>query len=60
MVEAARCGAAAVEAYPVDIDSPSYRFMGFAPMFEAAAFRKIGEGGARRHVMRRTISAAAS
>src|SRR5581483_770729 len=57
VTEAARCGATAVEAYPVDVDSPSYRFMGFAPMFEAAGFRKVGDAGSRRHVMRRAIGA---
>jgi GNAT superfamily N-acetyltransferase len=33
-------GASIVEAYPVDPSSPSYRFMGFVPMFEALAFEK--------------------
>ena len=45
-------GAAAVEAYPVDPDSPSYRFGGFRPMFAAAGFRDIGRLGKRRYVMR--------
>ena len=45
-------GATAVEAYPVDPDSPSYRFMGFVPSFEAAGFQEIGMAGTRRHVMR--------
>ncbi len=30
-------GAAEVEAYPVDPDSPSYRFMGYVSSFEAMA-----------------------
>lgn len=45
-------GAAVVEAYPVDPASPSYRFMGFVPMFERAGFREVGRAGSRRHVMR--------
>jgi GNAT superfamily N-acetyltransferase len=45
-------GANVVEAYPVDPDSPSYRFMGFVPMFEAAGFREVRREGLRRHVMR--------
>ena len=40
-----------VEAYPVDPDSPSYRFMGFVPVFEKAGFCEVGRVGARRHVM---------
>lgn len=49
-------GARFVEAYPVDEDSPSYRFMGFVPMFEQAGFHEIGLEGTRRHVMRRELS----
>lgn len=45
-------GASVVEAYPVDPDSPSYRFMGFLPVFEAAGFTHVGDAGTRRHVMR--------
>jgi len=45
-------GATSLEAYPVDPDSPSYRFMGFVPFFEAAGFREVGRAGTRRHVMR--------
>jgi hypothetical protein len=41
-----------VEAYPVDPDSPSYRFMGFADLFETAGFREVGRAGKRRHVVR--------
>jgi GNAT superfamily N-acetyltransferase len=52
-VEHARArGARVVEAYPVDPDSPSYRFMGFLPTFLAAGFRKVGTAGSRRHVVR--------
>ena len=49
---ARRKGAAVVEAYPVDPDSPSYRFMGFVGTFEAMGFRAVGRAGTRRHVMR--------
>jgi GNAT superfamily N-acetyltransferase len=48
-------GARVVEAYPVDPSSPSYRFMGFIPMFEAAGFREVGLAGSRRHVFRLTF-----
>ncbi|MEW6264495.1 MAG: GNAT family N-acetyltransferase [Thermodesulfobacteriota bacterium] len=44
-------GASVIEAYPVDPDSPSYRFMGFVPTFEKAGFREVGCAGTRRHVM---------
>lgn len=56
-VEHARAkGATAVEAYPVDPESPSYRFMGFVPVFEAAGFLEVGRAGKRRHVMRLGLS----
>jgi GNAT superfamily N-acetyltransferase len=50
--EAKRHGATAVEAYPVDPDSPSYTYMGFVPAFERAGFVEVGRAGTRRHVMR--------
>jgi len=49
---AQRQGATVVEAYPVDVDAPSYRFMGFVPVFLAAGFADKGMAGVRRHVMR--------
>jgi GNAT superfamily N-acetyltransferase len=52
---AKRNGATVLEAYPVDPGSPSYRFMGYVPTFEAAGFEEIGRAGTRRHVMRRTL-----
>jgi GNAT superfamily N-acetyltransferase len=58
-VKRARRGkASAVEAYPVDEDSPSYRFMGFVPVFEKHGFGEIGKAGSRRHVMRLTLKPA--
>ncbi len=45
-------GASAVEAYPVDPDSPSYRYGGLRPMFEAVGARELGPLGRRRHVVR--------
>ena len=45
-------GASALEATPVDPDSPSYRFMGFVPLFAAHGFLEVGKAGTRRHVMR--------
>ena len=44
-----------VEAYPVDPDSPSYRFMGFVESFKAAGFEEVGRAGSRRHIFRRRI-----
>jgi hypothetical protein len=49
-------GAAVIEAYPVDPDSPSYRFMGFVPLFRALGFVEVGIAGSRRHVMRLMLS----
>jgi GNAT superfamily N-acetyltransferase len=48
-------GARVVEAYPVDPDSPSYRFMGFVELFAAHGFTPDGKAGSRRHVMRRRL-----
>ncbi len=48
---AQRRGATVIEAYPVDPDSPSYRFMGFVPVFKKAGFVEVGRAGTRRHVM---------
>jgi GNAT superfamily N-acetyltransferase len=48
-------GATVVEAYPVDASAPSYRFMGFVEVFEAAGFADHGMAGRRRHVMRRRV-----
>lgn len=49
-------GATVLEAYPVDPDSPSYRFMGFVSVFEKAGFGEVGSAGTRRHVMRRDLT----
>jgi GNAT superfamily N-acetyltransferase len=49
-------GATALEAYPVDPKSPSYRFMGFIPAFERVGFREVGREGTRRHVMRLALN----
>lgn len=40
-----------LEAYPVNPDSPSYRFMGLVPLFEKAGFKYVQMAGSRRHVM---------
>lgn len=45
-------GATLLEAYPVDPDSPSYRFGGFVPAYERRGFVEVGRAGSRRHVMR--------
>ena len=47
-------GARAVEAYPVEQASPSYRFMGFRDRFLARGFLETGTAGSRRHIMRLT------
>lgn len=52
VLHARRQGATIVEAYPVDDDAPSYRFMGFVSAFRAAGFVAAGRAGTRRHVMR--------
>ncbi len=44
--------ATSLEAYPVDRDSPSYRFMGFVDTFASGGFLEVGRAGERRHVMR--------
>jgi GNAT superfamily N-acetyltransferase len=44
-------GANFVEAYPVDPSSPSYRFMGFKPMFDKLGFDFKHKAGQRRYVM---------
>lgn len=49
-------GATIVEAYPVDRDAPSYRFMGFVPIFAEAGFTEVGRTGHRRHVMRLALA----
>ncbi|HET7718298.1 MAG TPA: GNAT family N-acetyltransferase [Bauldia sp.] len=51
-------GATVVEAYPVDPDSPSYRHMGFVPVFAEAGFTDLGMTGKRRHVMRLALEEA--
>ena len=52
---AKRHGASIVEAYPVDEDSPSYRFMGFVSVFADMGFREVGRAGSRRHVMQLAV-----
>lgn len=49
-------GAAVVEAYPVDPDSPSYQYMGQVASFEAWGFEEEGMVGSRRHVMGKRLS----
>ncbi len=41
-----------LEAYPVEPDSPSYKFMGLTGSFERAGFYACGRAGKRRVVMR--------
>ncbi len=55
---ARRGGATVVEAYPVEEDAPSYRFMGFVSTFAASGFHQVGRAGNRRHVMRLAVAAA--
>ncbi len=44
-----------VEGYGVSPTSPSYRHMGFVPMFKAAGFEDVAREGTRRHVMQRPV-----
>ena len=44
-----------VEGYGVKPESPSYRYMGFVPMFKEAGFEEVGREGTRRHVMRMPV-----
>ena len=44
-------GADYIEAYPVERESPSYRFMGFTPTFETSGFEFQQKAGKRRNVM---------
>ncbi|MDP3314893.1 MAG: GNAT family N-acetyltransferase [Devosia sp.] len=48
-------GARILEAYPVDPDSPSYRFMGFRSLYARQGFTPVGRAGSRRHVVRREL-----
>lgn len=52
---AASNGAKYLEAYPVDPESPSYRFMGFVSTFEKEGFHFVKDAGTRRHVMIRKL-----
>ncbi|HVY51093.1 MAG TPA: GNAT family N-acetyltransferase [Devosia sp.] len=52
---ARRRGGTVLEAYPVDPESPSYRFMGFVPAFQRLGFETVGRAGSRRHLMRLTL-----
>lgn len=45
-------GATVLEGYPVDPDSPSYRFGGLVHVFADQGFVAIGKAGSRRHVVR--------
>jgi GNAT superfamily N-acetyltransferase len=49
-------GATIVEAYPVAIGSPSYRHMGYIPMYTTAGFHEVGRVGTRWHVMRLRVA----
>jgi GNAT superfamily N-acetyltransferase len=52
---AKNCGAKIVEGYPVDQESPSFRFMGFISMYQEADFHEVARVGKRRHVVRRDL-----
>jgi GNAT superfamily N-acetyltransferase len=53
---AARNGATMLEGYPVDPDSPSYRFGGHVSAFEQAGYAMVGRKGERRHIVRKMLS----
>lgn len=48
-------GASGLEAYPVDPDSPSYRFSGFLPKYQALGYEPTARVGTRRHVVRKAL-----
>ena len=48
-------GAKRVEAYPVERDSPSYRFMGYVNLFEKSGFIYVGSAGTRRKVYKKDV-----
>jgi GNAT superfamily N-acetyltransferase len=48
-------GATILEAYPVDPESPSYRFMGQVRWFKQAGYREVSRAGTRRHVYRKLL-----
>jgi GNAT superfamily N-acetyltransferase len=50
-IYARKNGAKYLESYPVEPDSPSYRFMGFRKTFEKAGFNFVKMAGTRRHAM---------
>lgn len=50
-------GGRVLEAYPVDPDSPSYRFMGFRSLYADHGFEQVGRAGSRRYVVRRVLAA---
>jgi len=52
---AAKNGATLLEGYPVDPESPSYRFGGFVPAFEQAGYTPAGRKGERRHIVRKKL-----
>jgi len=54
-IHAAQSGATVLEAYPVDRDSPSYRFGGFLPAFEELGYKSVGRKGSRRYIVRKSI-----
>ncbi|MEL6362319.1 MAG: GNAT family N-acetyltransferase [Pseudomonadota bacterium] len=48
-------GATSLDAYPVDPESPSYRFCGFKPQFDRCGFATVAKVGSRRHLVRRVL-----
>jgi GNAT superfamily N-acetyltransferase len=44
-------GAKFIEAYPVELESPGYRFMGFKSTFDKLGFEFKHKAGERRNVM---------
>lgn len=49
-------GATLIEAYPVEPESPSFRYGGFLTAFEQAGFSEVGRIGKRRHIWRRRLT----
>ena len=48
-------GGKILDAYPVDPDSPSYRFCGFKPQYDDKGFDTVGTVGSRRYLVCRML-----
>jgi len=49
-------GACKIEAYPVERESPSYKFMGYLDVFEKNGFTYVGDAGNRRKIYEKIVT----